>query len=283
MKRILKVFALVLALTLVLTACGGQKDPADNPPADNPPAEGDNVVIKVGASPAPHAVILEQLVPVLAEQGITLEIVQFDDYVMPNLALDGKDLDANYFQHKPYLDDFNVKKGTKLVSLAPIHYEPLGIYAGKTKAIAELPEGAQIGIPADNTNGARALQLLVAQGLIELKEGVGLEATELDIVKNEKNLKIVPMDSANLPASLPDLDLAVINGNYALGAGLSADLLLATEAADSDAAKTFSNVLAVREGDENRPELLALRDALRSETVRTFLEETYHGVVVPSF
>lgn len=279
MKRILKVFALVLALTLVLTACGGQTDPVDNPPAENP----DNIVIKVGASPAPHAVILEQLVPVLAEQGITLEIVQFDDYVMPNLALDGKDLDANYFQHKPYLDDFNVKKGTKLVSLAPIHYEPLGIYAGKTKAIAELPEGAQIGIPADNTNGARALQLLVAQGLIELKEGVGLEATELDIVKNEKNLKIVPMDSANLPASLPDLDLAVINGNYALGAGLSADLLLATEAADSDAAKTFANVLAVREGDENRPELLALRDALQSETIRTFLEETYHGVVVPSF
>ena len=278
MKRILKVFAFVFALVLVLAACGR----TETPPAETTPAD-DGVVIKVGASPAPHAVILEQLVPVLAEQGITLEIVQFDDYVMPNIALDGGDLDANYFQHKPYLDDFNVKNGTKLVAFAPIHYEPLGLYAGKTASVADLPDGAQIGIPADNTNGARALQLLVAEGLIELREGVGLEATELDIVKNPKNIKIVPMEAANLPASLPDLDLAVINGNYALGAGLDQSLLLVTEAADSDAAKIFSNVLAIREGDEGRPELKALADALRSDTVRTFLEETYHGVVLPSF
>lgn len=278
MKRKQTLAALACAFALVLAACGEDREPSLTP-GDG----GDPVTVTVGASPAPHAVILEQIRPLLLEQGVNLKIVEFDDYVMPNLSLEAKELDANYFQHRPYLDDFNARNGTRLVAIAPVHYEPLGIYAGKCSSLDALPEGARIGIPVDNTNGARALQLLVDQGIIGLREGAGLEATEIDIEENPKHVEIVAMDSANLPASLPDFDLAVINGNYALGAGLDPGLLLAAEAADSDAARTFSNVLCVREGDENRPEILKLKEALCSDTVRRFLAENYRGSVVPSF
>lgn len=278
MKRFTTIAALLLALVLVLAGCGN---------TTTPPAEGNDtpetVTIKVGASPAPHAEILEQVKPILAEQGITLEIVEFDDYVMPNTALENGDIDANYFQHQPYLDDFNVKNDTHIVTIAKVHYEPLGLYAGRTAALADITEGAKVGIPADNTNGARALQLLASQGLIELKEGIGLDATELDITKNPLKLEIIPMESANLPASLPDLDIAVINGNYALGAEIGGDKLLATEDKDSEAAQTYANILCVKAGDEARPELVALKDALLSDTIRTYISDSYSGVVVPVF
>lgn len=281
MKHFAKLAACVLALTLVLAGCGNsttnKTDSSAATSTSNP------VTIKVGASQSPHAEILEQVKPLLAAQGINLEIVTFDDYVLPNTALESGDLDANYFQHQPYLDDFNAKNGTHIVSVAKVHYEPLGIYAGKTAALANLPNGAKVGIPADNTNGARALQLLAAQGLIEIAPGAGLSATEQDIVKNDKKLQIVAMESAALPASLPDLDIAVINGNYALGANIGSDKLLATEDKNSEAAQTFANVLCVKAGNENRAELVALKNALLSDTIRDYINSHYNGVVVPVF
>ncbi|MEG0803702.1 MAG: MetQ/NlpA family ABC transporter substrate-binding protein [Pygmaiobacter sp.] len=285
MKHTVKLTALALSLALALTACGSGASSApavSSAPSSGAASSAAAITIKVGASPTPHAEILEQIKPLLAEQGINLEIVQFDDYVMPNTALDAGDLDANYFQHKPYLDDFNAKKGTEIVSLGGIHFEPLGIYAGKTASIEALADGAVIGIPSDNTNGARALQLLAAQGLFTIDKDAGLNATELDIVENPHGYKIQALEAAQLPASLPDLDLAVINGNYAVGAAIG-DKCLVTEEKTSEAAQTYANILCVHAGDEQRPELVALLNALRSETVAAFINETYDGVVVPTF
>ena len=212
-----KIVASVLALALAasLAACGSS---TASSAASSEAASAETTVLKVGASPSPHAEILEQVKPILAEQGIDLQITEFDDYVMPNTAVEDGSLDANYFQHLPYLEDFNAKNGTHLASVGVIHYEPMGLYPGKSSDLANIPDGAKIGIPGDNTNGARALLLLEAQGVLKLKEGVGLEATELDIEENPHNVEIVPMEAANLPASLPDLDFAVINGNYACSA-----------------------------------------------------------------
>lgn len=201
---------------------------------------------------------------------------------MPNTALEDGELDANFFQHQPYLTDFNEKNGTKLVSAAAIHFEPLGIYGGKTADLADLPEGAQIAVPNDTTNEARALWLLQAQGIIEVDEQAGLEATKQDITSNPKNVEIVEMEAAQLPRALADVDFAVINGNYAVAAEI-ADQVLVTEDKDSEAAKQYANIVAVREGDENREDIKALVEALQSDEVKAYIEETFGSTVIPVF
>lgn len=245
-------------------------------------AHAESKTIKVGASPTPHAEILKVAANVLKEQGYTLEIVEYSDYVQPNLALESKDLDANFFQHKPYLDDFNKEKGTKLVSLGTVHYEPFGIYAGKTTAMADLKDGAVVAVPNDTTNEARALLLLQAQGLLKLKDGAGLTATSRDIVDNPKRLRIEEIEAAQLVRALPDVDIAVINGNYAILGGLKVKNALAAESADSVAAATYANILAVRAGAENQADLKALIQALRSDAVKKYIADTYEGAVVPA-
>ena len=200
------------------------------------------------------------------------------------MALEGKELDANFFQHKPYLDDFNKEKGTKLISIGTVHYEPFGIYAGKTKSLDALKDGAMVAVPNDTTNEARALQLLAAQGLITLKEGAGLTATKNDIAENPKNLEIVEMEAAQLPRQLGSLDMAVINGNYATEAGFSSAAdALAAEDADSEAAQTYANVLVVKEGNEDTDVTKALTAALKSQKVKDYITETYGGAVVAIF
>lgn len=246
-------------------------------------ASGESKTITVGASPAPHAEILNAAAKVLEEKGYQLVVKEYTDYVQPNLALESGDLDANYFQHAPYLDDFNKQNGTKLVAAASIHYEPFGIYAGKTAALADLKDGSKVAVPNDATNEARALLLLEAQGLIKLKEGAGLQATKNDITENTKNLEILEIEAAQIPRSLQDVDVAVINGNYAIDAGLKVSDALASEDPDSIAATTYGNVIAVREGEEKNDAILALIDALTSDEVRTFIETTYEGAVVPLF
>ena len=239
------------------------------------------VKIKVGASPTPHAEILKVANTVLKAQNYEIEIVEYADYVQPNMALDGKELDANYFQHKPYLDDFIKEKGVKLTSVGAVHYEPFGIYAGRSSDLAKLPEGAIVAVPNDTTNEARALLLLQDQGLIKLKDGVGLTATRRDIVENPKDLKIEELEAAQLVRALPDVDIAVINGNYAILGGLKVRDALAAEAADSIAAATYGNVIAVRQGDENREEIKALMGALKSQEVTNFMKKAYEGAVLP--
>ena len=244
----------------------------------------DGTTITVAASPTPHAEILEVAGDILAQAGITLKVQEFTDYVQPNMVTESGEVDANYFQHQAYLDNFNEENGTHLVSVAKIHYEPLGLYPGKTKSIDELADGAKISVPNDTTNEARALQLLAAQGLIELKPEAGLTATKNDITSNPKNLEIVEMEAAQLPRTLADVDMAVINGNYATQAGFSsAKDALAAESADSEAAQIYPNVLVVKEGHENDPAILALAAALKSDAVRSFIDETYGGAVVPLF
>ena len=275
-----KLAAALLAglLAVSVTACGNSDDSSASPSAG-----GETTTITVGASPAPHAEILEVAKDILAEQGITLEIQQFTDYVMPNNAVEDGSIDANYFQHITYMNDFNEENGTHLVSVAEIHYEPFGLYTGKTDSLDALADGAQIGVPNDATNEARALLLLEQEGLITLAEDAGLTATVLDIVENPKNLEIVEMEAAQLPQRLADLDMAVINGNYAIDAGLSIADALAVEASDGEAAQAYANVVAVKEGNENNEAILALVDALQSDEVKSYIEETYSGAVVPLF
>lgn len=263
--------SIALSLAVGLTGCGDQKQ--------GPVKEGS---IVVGASPSPHAQILEAVSEQLAQKGYQLEIKEFTDYIMPNTALEDGELDANFFQHQPYLTDFNEKNGTKLVSAAAIHFEPLGIYGGKTADLADLPEGAQIAVPNDTTNEARALWLLQAQGIIEVDEQAGLEATKQDITSNPKNVEIVEMEAAQLPRALADVDFAVINGNYAVAAEI-ADQVLVTEDKDSEAAKQYANIVAVREGDENREDIKALVEALQSDEVKAYIEETFGSTVIPVF
>ena len=227
----------------------------------------------VGATPTPHAEILNVAKEVLAEEGYELEIVEFTDYIQPNKMLESKELDANYFQHKPYLDDYNEENKTDLVSIAAIHYEPLGIYPGKTKTLEELKDNAQVAVPNDTTNEARALLLLEAQGLIKLRENAGLKATINDIVENPKNLKIIEIEAAQLARSLPDVDIAVINGNYAIQAGLN----VATDALAMEEKILWQLQLMPTSlqcsGDEEREDLKALVKALTSEKVKKFIEE----------
>ena len=258
-------------------------DAGEEAAEDTAAASGELEKLVVGASPAPHAEILEAAREVLASKGYDLEIVEYTDYVIPNNALDSGDLDANYFQHKPYLDSFNEQNGTDLVSAGAIHYEPFGIYAGKTASLDALPDGATVLVPNDITNEARALLLLEAQGLLTLKEDAGLEATPTDIVDNPKNLEFVELEAALLPRSLPDEDIAVINGNYAIEAGLKMSDALAVEDSDSLAATTYGNVVAVRAEDAESDKTKALIEALTSPEVKEFMETTYEGAVVPLF
>lgn len=285
---VLTLFAL-FALTLSLAACSST---TDNPVDDEVTAKAGadttqdtqttQTVLKVGASPSPHAEILASVKEALAAEGIDLQIEEFTDYVLPNKALEDGDLDANYFQHEPYLLDFNDKNGTHLVTAAFIHAEPMGIYAGKSSDLNNIPDGAEIAVPSDATNEARALQLLAAQGILTLKEGVGLEATKLDILENPYNVEILETEAAAIPRTLPDVDFAVINGNYALDGGVI-DKILVTESADAEGAQKFANVIAVRQGDEDRPEIQALIKALTSEATRQFITENYGANVLPAF
>ena len=240
-------------------------------------------VIKVGASVTPHAEILEHVKQTLADEGYTLEIVEYNDYVLPNTALEDGDLDANFFQHQPYLDNFNEENNTHLVSVAAVHFEPFAIYAGKTDSLDDLQDGATVAVPNDTTNEARALLLLEAQGLIKLKDGAGLDATVLDIEENPKNLQIQEIEAAQLVRSLPDVDIACINGNYAKEGGLDVADAIAVEASDSLAADTYANVIAVKEGNENTDKTKALVNAVLSDDVRQFIEDTYGNAVVPVF
>lgn len=293
MKRLVSLF-LASVCVLSLAACGSKENTQS---ADSATTAGSTettaaeetttkelVPLKVGASTTPHAEILAVVKDDLAEAGYDLQIIEFSDYVLPNTALDDGSLDANYFQHKPYLDSFNAENGTKLVSVATIHYEPFGIYPGKTASIADLPDGAKIAVPNDTTNEARALLLLEQEGLIKLKEGVGLEATKNDIVENPHKYEIVELQAEQVARALPDVNAGVINGNNALAAGLNvAKDSIAKEASDSLAAETYANIIAVKEGNESNPGIIALIAALNSEKVKKYIEDTYDGSVVPTF
>ncbi len=240
----------------------------------------ETTVIRVGASPTPHAEILAEVVGVLGEEGIELEIVEYTDYVLPNSDLESGEIDANYFQHVPYLDEFNAENGTRIVAVASIHFEPLGLYPGKVSSIDDLADGAKIAVPNDATNEARALLLLEAEGLLKLKKDAGLTATINDIVENPKNIEFIEVEAAATPSTLKDVDLAVINGNYALAADLEIGDALAGEATDSLAAETYANIVAVKAGSEDDPAVKALVEALSSARVRQFIEERFGGSVV---
>ena len=269
MKKTIAVVLSAVLLCGVLGACGGT-------------GTTDGKSITVGASTTPHAEILKLAGELMQEAGYTLTIKEFDDYVLPNVALQNGEIGANYFQHKPHMDDFNKEQKGSLVSVAAIHYEPLGLYAGKTKAIADLSDGAQIAVPNDTSNEARALMLLEAQGLIKLSEGAGYTATVKDIAENPKNLKIVEIEAAQLGRSLQDVDMAVINGNYAIKAGLKVGTdALAREEKDSGAAADYANIVAVKSGNENNEAVQELIKALKSDKVKAYIEETYEGAVVP--
>ena len=238
--------------------------------------------IKVAASPTPHAEILEAAKSILADEGWDLEVTEFEDYVQPNLVVESGDFDANYFQHVPYLESFNEEKGTHLVDAGDIHYEPFGIYPGTKKSLDELEDGDTIAVPNDTTNEARALLLLQDNGVLTLKEGAGLTATVNDIESTTKDIKIQELEAAQVPRVLGEVAFAVINGNYAVEAGLSvADDAIAYEASDSEAAKTYVNIIAVKEGNENNEGIVALVDALKSDEIKDFINETYNGAVIP--
>lgn len=293
MKKKVFLAATLLGLSL-LTACGSQKKAESSASGDSSAAgsseagssaaaaTGDKV-ITVGASPSPHAEILEAAKDALKAEGYELKVVEYTDYVQPNLALESKSLDANYFQHLPYLENFNKERGTKLVSVAAIHYEPFGIYAGKSKDLKNLPDGAKIAVPNDVTNEARALLLLADQGLITLKDNTDINATKQDIVENPHNIEIVEVEAAQVPRSLQDVDFGVVNGNFAIASGLNVADALATEAADSVAAKTYANIVVVHEGDENSEKTQALVKALTTAEIKQFIENKYKGAVVPIF
>ena len=276
-----KAVALLLTATLatgLLVGCGGNKQEAQQ--QEQPKLE----VITVGASTTPHAEILTAAKDALAADGYELKIVEFTDYVQPNLTLENGELDANYFQHQPYLDNFNAENNTNLVSAASIHYEPFGIYAGKSSDLANIPEGATIAVPNDTSNEARALLLLEAQGIITINPEAGINATVQDITANPHNIKIMEVEAAVLARTLSDADFAVINGNYALADGLNAATdALAIEDKDSVGASTYANIVAVRAGEENSEKTQALVKVLTSDTVKKFIEETYSGGVVPTF
>lgn len=271
-KNLLKVVTLGLVAVLssaLLVGCGGNGS--------------DDKTIKIGASPSPHAEILNQVKAAVEAKGYTLEIVEYNDYVLPNTAVEEGDLDANFFQHKPYLDNFNEENGTHIVSVAAIHFEPLGIYSSKVDNVSGIGEGAKIGVPNDATNEARALLLLEANGLITLKSGVGVNATINDIESNPLKLEIKEIEAAQLPRSLQDLDAAVINGNYAISGGLKVSDAIAVEESTSVAAETYANIVGVKSGNENSEKIKVLIEALQSDAVKTYIEENYDGAVVPVF
>lgn len=290
MKKLVSLLCTTALTVGLLAGCGGGSSstpaPQDSTVPETTPAETSSLegtTLKVGATPAPHAEILEVVKGILAEEGITLEILQYNDYVQPNNAVEDGSLDANYFQHITYMNDFNDQNGTHLVSAAEVHYEPMGLYAGKVSSLDELPDGALIGVPNDATNEARALLVLQQEGLITLAGDAGITATINDIVDNPKNLEFSEMEAAQLPLRLADLDMAVINGNYAIDAGLSMADALAIESAEGEAETAYVNVLAVKEGRETDPAIQALAQALCSQEVKDYIDETYAGAVVAVF
>ena len=274
MKNIRKfsILALVLVLALgTLAACGG---------GDSSSSE--DKTIKVAASPTPHAEILNAAADKLAEEGWTLEVREFEDYVQPNVATTDGDVDANYFQHVPYLEDYNAENGTDLTAVANMHYEKMAIYAGTKSSLDEIADGDKIGVPNDTTNEARALKVLAEAGLITLKEGVGSEATKTDIVDNPHNLDIQELEAASLPSALPDVAFAVINANYAIQADIMDKLVLA-EGTDQEQEDTYVNVIVVSAENAESEKTQALVAALQSDEVRQFIEDTYNGAVVAKF
>lgn len=297
-----KTLSIVLALVLALAALTGCGSAASTPAATEAPAAADTAadtasdaaeapaeleVIKVGATATPHGEILESIKDALAAEGYELDIVIYDDYVLPNKALADGELDANYFQHRPYLNSYNEQNGTDLVSAAVIHYEPFGIYSNGVASLADLAEGATILIPADDSNGTRALLLLQQEGLIELPEGSSLDSslTTLDVV-DDHGYVITPVQADLIPSQLKNSGegtIAIINGNYALAAGYTSDDALAYESTDSEATETYANVVAVRSGDENSAKIQALVKALQTDAVKQFINDTYKGSVVAYF
>ena len=273
MKKTVWALAGLLALGALVAGCSGEKKEAAQ-------SSDKKVVLKVGATPVPHAEILNEIKPLLAKDGIDLQIIEFTDYVKPNLSLNDKEIDANFFQHEPYLKKFAADRKLDLVNLVAVHIEPMGVYSKKLKDIKSVPDGAKVAIPNDPTNGGRALNILAKAGLIKLKDGVGISATVGDIVENPKNLKITEAEAAMLPRTLDDVDLAVINSNFAMEAKLNPTKdALFSEPKDSP----YANIVAVRKGDENRKEIQALKKALTSPEVKKFIEEKYKGAVIPAF
>lgn len=278
MKKLLAVILSVLLLAAALSGCAAKSDPA---------ASGGLEPLKVGASSTPHAEILEQVKAALAAEGYELQITIYDDYVLPNQSLDDGSLDANYFQHTPYLNSFNISNGTKLAAAAKIHYEPFGLYGNGVASVAEIPAGATIFVPADDSNETRALLLLAQEGLIELPADASAEqgVTTLDIV-DDKGYDIQALQADTVPAQLANANagtVAVINGNYALQAGLHVSDALAIEDASGDAAQTYANIVACREGEQNSAKIQALINALQSDAVKRYIDETYNGAVVAIF
>ena len=245
-------------------------------------ADAEKGTIKVAASATPHAEILEEAKPILEKEGWNLEVTVFDDYVQPNLVVESGDFDANYFQHIPYLDNFNEEQGTHLVNAGGIHYEPFGIYPGTKKTLDDLEDGDTIAVPNDTTNEARALLLLQDNGVITLKDGAGLEATVKDIEENPKNIQIEELEAAQVSRVKDEVAFVVLNGNYALQAGYSVSKdSIAHETSDSEAAKTYVNIIAVKEGNEDNEAVKALVDVLKSDEIKDYINETYDGAVVP--
>jgi len=291
MKKVCTIALSALLALSLLAGCGSSSGSSASAPAASGSAAGsaapaETVILKVGASITPHAEILAQCKPILAEQGIDLEVVEYTDYVQPNTAVEEGDLDANYFQHVNYLNWFNGDYGTHLVSACTVHYEPFGIYAGKVSAIADLKDGDEIAVPNDGSNETRALLLLQQEGVITLNDGItaASNATIQDIASYNVKVNIREMEAAQLTLSLPDVAMAVINGNYALQGGLNAATdALAIEDSQGDAAQEYANILAVKEGRENDAAIQALVEALHSDTVKTYIENTYSGAVVPLF
>ena len=269
MKKLLVAsLAAVLALS-ALTGCGAKKDAKDDKK------------IKIAASATPHAELLEQVKPMLAEQGYELEITVFDDYVQPMNVVEDGEMDANYFAHIPYVDQFNAEQGTHIVNAGGIHYEPFGIYPGTKKSLSEIAEGDVIAVPNDTTNEARALLLLQDNGVITLKDGAGLTATVNDILENPHGIEIKELEAAQVPRVKDEVAFVVLNGNYALEAGLSVGQdSIAFELSDSEAAKTYVNIVAVKEGNENSDKIQALVNALKSDAITEYIESNYDGAVV---
>ena len=291
MKNIFKkaiAAGLLLAITGSFAACSQAKSTQVNAgtvASDSQQTENatENVVLKVGANITPHAEILEVAKPILAEQGITLEIVRLEDSVTPNTGVIEGSLDANYFQHVPSLEQFNKENGSDLVSVGAVHYEPFGIYAGRVKDLKDLQEGAVIAVPNNVTNEARALLLLAQEGIIKLKDDAGINATVEDIVENPLNIQFKELAPEQLVAALPDVDVAVINGNYAIEGGLHVSQALAVEANDGLAAQTYGNIIATSPDKADDPAVKALVEVLQGPEVAKFIEDTYDGAVVPLF
>ena len=288
MKQFKKIIALALALVLSLSlaACASKTETAASTETASTETASETTeskgTITVAASPTPHAESLAQAKPILEAEGWTLEVKEFQDYVQPNNVVESGEFDANYFQHIPYLENFNEEQGTHLVNAGGIHYEPFGIYPGTKSSLDDIAEGDTIAVPNDTTNEARALLLLQDNGILKLKDGAGLTATVLDIEENPYNVEILELEAAQVPRVKDEVAYVVLNGNYALDAGFSfAKDALSYEKSDSDAAKTYVNIIAVKEGNENSEKIQALVAALKSDTIRQYINDTYDGAVVP--